>query len=155
MTEATQHTQCLHSASAKWNHTRPPSRCKRELRGLVCNPVGLFRKSSGELHALASVWTPEGPEKAVPRMPGSTLVWFEARGVRSGASAKQPACQHRRHRRCGPNPWVGRSPGEATGSPLQCSCLENPTDRGAWRAPWGHKESDTTEATEQERTMIW
>ena len=31
--------------------------------------------------------------------------------------------------------------------PLQCSCLENPMDRGAWRAPlsMGHKESGTTE----------
>ena len=29
---------------------------------------------------------------------------------------------------------LGRSPGEEHGNPLQCSCLENPTDRGAWRA---------------------
>ena len=25
-------------------------------------------------------------------------------------------------------------PGEGNGNPLQCSCLENPMDRGAWRA---------------------
>ena len=31
-------------------------------------------------------------------------------------------------------PGWGRSPGGGHGSPLQCSCLENPTDRGAWRA---------------------
>ena len=30
--------------------------------------------------------------------------------------------------------WVGRSPGEGNGNPLQSSCLENPMDRGAWRA---------------------
>ena len=32
------------------------------------------------------------------------------------------------------------------GNPLQCSCLENPTDRGAWRAPvcGVDKESHTT-----------
>ena len=24
--------------------------------------------------------------------------------------------------------------GEGNGTPLQCSCLENPMDRGAWRA---------------------
>ena len=24
--------------------------------------------------------------------------------------------------------------------PLQYSCLENPMDRAAWQAPWGHKE---------------
>ena len=28
----------------------------------------------------------------------------------------------------------GRSPGDGNGNPLQYSCLENPMDRGAWRA---------------------
>ena len=28
---------------------------------------------------------------------------------------------------------LGRSPGEENGNLLQYSCLENPTDRGAWR----------------------
>ena len=28
----------------------------------------------------------------------------------------------------------GRSPGRGHGNPLQYSCLENPMDRGAWRA---------------------
>ena len=31
-------------------------------------------------------------------------------------------------------PGLGRSPGEGNGNPLQYSCLENPVDRGAWRA---------------------
>ena len=31
-------------------------------------------------------------------------------------------------------PGSGRSPGEGNGSPLQYSCLENATDRGAWQA---------------------
>ena len=31
-------------------------------------------------------------------------------------------------------PGSGRSTGEGNGKPLQYSCLENPTDRGAWRA---------------------
>ena len=31
-------------------------------------------------------------------------------------------------------PGPGRSPGEGNGNPLQCSCLENPMDRGAWQA---------------------
>ena len=40
----------------------------------------------------------------------------------------------------------GRSPGGGHGYPFQYSCLENPTDRGAWQ-PTIHKvtESDTTE----------
>ena len=29
-------------------------------------------------------------------------------------------------------PGLGRSLGEENGNPLQCSCLENPMDRGAW-----------------------
>ena len=31
-------------------------------------------------------------------------------------------------------PGLGRSPGEGNGNPLQYSCLENPMDRGAWKA---------------------
>ena len=43
--------------------------------------------------------------------------------------------------------WSGGPPGGGNGTPLQCSCLENPMDRGAWRAivQGGHKESDMTE----------
>ena len=29
---------------------------------------------------------------------------------------------------------LGRSPGEGNGNPLQYPCLENPMDRGMWRA---------------------
>ena len=35
-------------------------------------------------------------------------------------------------------PGWGGSPGVADGTPLQYSCLENPMDRGAWRAA-GHR----------------
>ena len=31
-------------------------------------------------------------------------------------------------------PGLGRCPGVGNGNPLQYSCLENPMDRGAWRA---------------------
>ena len=31
-------------------------------------------------------------------------------------------------------PGSGRSPGEGNGNPLQCSCLGNSMDRGAWWA---------------------
>ena len=42
--------------------------------------------------------------------------------------------------------------GEGNGSPLQCSCLENPRDGGAWwAAVYGVTESDTTEATWQQQ----
>ena len=44
-------------------------------------------------------------------------------------------------------PGSGRSPGGGNGNPLQCSCLENPMDRGAWWATVHGvtKESDMTE----------
>ena len=32
------------------------------------------------------------------------------------------------------SPGSGRSPGGGHGNPLPYSCLENPVDRGAWRA---------------------
>ena len=37
-------------------------------------------------------------------------------------------------RDAGSIPGWGRSPGGGHGNPLQYSCLENPTDRGAWQA---------------------
>ena len=37
-------------------------------------------------------------------------------------------------REAGSIPGLGRSPGEGNGNPLQSSYLENPMDRGAWRA---------------------
>ena len=43
-------------------------------------------------------------------------------------------------------PGSERSLGGENGNPLQCSCLENPMDRGAcWAIVHGIAESDTTE----------
>ena len=51
-------------------------------------------------------------------------------GFPGGASDKEPACQCRRCKRRGFDPWIGRrSPGVGNGNPLQYSCLENLTDR--------------------------
>ena len=44
---------------------------------------------------------------------------------------------------------------EGNGNPLQYFHLENPKDRGAWRAVvWGRKELDTTEGAEHARIPI-
>ena len=53
-------------------------------------------------------------------------------------------------------PESGRSPGEGNGNPLWYSCPGNPMDRGAWQAivHGVTRESDTTEATEQQHMTL-
>ena len=57
----------------------------------------------------------------------ASVVW----GFPGGSDGKESDC-------CvgdrGLIPGSGRYPGEGHGYPLQCSCLEKPTDRGAWWA---------------------
>ena len=52
-------------------------------------------------------------------------------GFLGGTEVKASACNVGD---LGSIPGLGRSPGEGNGNPLQYSCLENPTDRGAWWA---------------------
>ena len=47
---------------------------------------------------------------------------------------KSPPANTGDRRDAGSTPGSGRSPGGGHGNPPQCSCLENPMDRGAWRA---------------------
>ena len=47
---------------------------------------------------------------------------------------KNPPANAGDTRDLGSIPGSGRSPREGKGNPLQYSCLENPMDRGAWRA---------------------
>ena len=53
-------------------------------------------------------------------------------GFPGGASGKEHQCRRRVRR--GSDPWVEGSPGGGHGNSLQCSCLENPMDRGGWQA---------------------
>ena len=55
-------------------------------------------------------------------------------GFPGGAVVKNLAISAGDARDVGLIPGLGRSPGEGNGYPLQCSCLENPMGRGAWRA---------------------
>ena len=61
---------------------------------------------------------------------------------------KNPPANVRDVRDTGSIPVLGRSPGGQHGNPLQFSCLENPKDRGVWRATVHRVAmSDMTEAT--------
>ena len=50
---------------------------------------------------------------------------------KSGSDGKESACSTGS---LGSIPGSGRSPGEGNGNTLQYCCLENPKDKGAWRA---------------------
>ena len=58
-------------------------------------------------------------------------IWQEARisqGFPSDARGKEPACQCRRHKRCGFNPWVGKIPLEEDMATYSSILV--------WRTPW-------------------
>ena len=65
--------------------------------------------------------------------PGDVLR-TKLQGLPRCLSGKESACQCRRRRRCGFDPWVGKILGGGNGNPFQYSCLENPMDRRAWQA---------------------
>ena len=66
-------------------------------------------------------------------------------GFPGGSAGKESACIVGD---LGLIPGLGRSHGGGHGHPLQCSCLENPMDRGAWQAAvHGVPELDTNETT--------
>ena len=56
---------------------------------------------------------------------------FLLKSFPGGSDDKESACNVRD---LGLIPGLGRFPGEGNGYPLQCSCLENSMDRGAWWA---------------------
>ena len=72
------------------------------------------------------------------------------RGFPGGASGKEPACQCRRHKRRGFNPWVGKIPWRRAWQPTRAFL---PGESHGQRSlvgysPWGCKKLDTTEVTE-------
>ena len=77
------------------------------------------------VHRVAKSWT---------RLSDFTFTKLETenyQGFPGGSEGKASACNAGD---LGSIPGSGRSPGEGNGNPLQCSCLENPMDGGAWWA---------------------
>ena len=63
------------------------------------------------------------------------LPFYAGKIATGGTCGKEPTCQSQETREIlGSIHGSGRSPGGDHGNPLQYSCLENPTNRGAWQA---------------------
>ena len=77
----------------------------------------------------------------------SVLLNHNLRSFQGGASGKEPACQYRRPKKCGLNPWVRKIPWRKVWQPTpvllpgECHGQRGLPAYGSW----GHEESDTTE----------
>ena len=54
-------------------------------------------------------------------------------GFLNGSESKESACSAGDTGDVGSISGLGRFPGGGNGHPLQCSCLKNPMDKGAWQ----------------------
>ena len=63
---------------------------------------------------------------------------------------KNPPVDAGDERDMGSIPGSGRSPRIGNGNALQCSCLENPMDRGAWRAAVSGMATSQTQLSRRE-----
>ena len=67
--------------------------------------------------------------------PGIQLPWSVGRASQVVLMVKNQSVNAGDYKKCGFHPWVGKIPlRKSMANPLQYSCLENPMDRGAWRA---------------------
>ena len=73
-------------------------------------------------------------------LPDSSVIGFSRQEYQSELPLPSPHdCLVGKESACnagdpGSIPGSGRSPGEGNRNPLQCSCMENSMDRGAWQA---------------------
>ena len=111
------------------SHPRPP------LEKLSLHPNQLF--DGGEnaqdarlpgIHPLSSL------HQTLHTMAVYLFILTSFHGLPTCTRVKNPLANEGDIRDEGSIPWLRRSPGGGHGNPLQYSCLESPTDRGAWRA---------------------
>ena len=102
-----------------WGKKESACQCRSSIRG-AGNPI--------QYSCLTNPWT---EEPGWLQFTGSQRVGHDGETSLSLSFTWESACNAGRPRF---SPGLGRSPGEGNGNPLQYSCLENPMDRGAWRA---------------------
>ena len=78
---------------------------------------------------------------------GSSLFSFSCLYFPGGANGKKPACQCRRHKRCGFDPWVGKTSWAWQPTPVFLPGEYHGQRNLAGYSSWGCRESDMTEAT--------
>ena len=85
---------------------------------------------------------------ATPRTEGFMGTYLEVRAFPGGTSGKEPACQCRRGKRRGFDPWVRKIPWRRAWQPTPVFLPGESMDRGAWQATV-HRvaQPDTTEVT--------
>ena len=99
-------------------------------------PAGCVHRPGGAGKVRGAEKEPACRQGGHIKMPGAQLLTqsrYNLGGTRSifpgGSEGKASACNGGD---LGSIPGLGGSPGEGNGYPLQYSCLENPTDGGAW-----------------------
>ena len=114
-----------HSSILVWRIPRTEEPGGLQSMGLQKSQIRLKRLS---MHTHTHDASPSSQSGFPVPTPRPRLICFLCMGC---AQSKEPICKAGD---AGSIPGWGRPPGGGHGKPLQHSCLENPTDRGAWRA---------------------
>ena len=106
---------------------------KLEVEGYFFNPRAIYEKS------IANILLNGERQSLFPKIRNETkmpafVTFVQQRLPRWLNDKDPPAKQEMWVQSLSPIHGLGRSPGEGNGNPLQCSCLENPRDGGAWWA---------------------
>ena len=76
--------------------------------------AGGFFTTSAACEAQDSIWRPLNVKSklpnTIPKHPRAAILKHSSMGFPGGTSGKEPACQCRRHKRCGFDPWVRKIP---------------------------------------------
>ena len=133
-------------------HWHVSSKCPSHLPcTAIRNPTLEIHSRAVDLHSLNSLFKSQLWLRGVthPRFQAINIVVWSPLGFPGGASGKEPTYQCRRPKRHGFNPWVGKIPWRRAWQPTPVFLPGESHGQGslAGYSPWGHKESDMTEAT--------
>ena len=115
----------------------------KKLYDLKLNKTCIFIQHCSMCVAVSnSGWALRKPQKVIPHL-------LNPVGFPDGTSGKESACQCRRHKRCGFNPWVRKIPWRKKWQPTPVFLPgESYGQRSlAGYSPWGRKQSEMTEMT--------